>query len=276
MPTIHLDIPEDTLQKLDMETDLLGFDDLQSYLTWIIGNRAAIEQGTERDQLLTEYAARVSELESELQEQSTGGTGERVVPASGDDTATSDLGGNFRPERVERVSDDSVEEVANVLGGVEGERLDEFARMAVAKTRKQLGRDPTTGLTYRSRTSISRESGTGVAPGSDITTLDEVDVPGRSAETVESRRRAVGAALAYLRDVGEARRSDFVAELYEEFSAEYGSETGWWNCIKTGLKQVDLVDGGDGSRVWRYRRTELSNEAGTLRGPGPRRIVDSR
>ncbi|WP_435332606.1 hypothetical protein [Haloarchaeobius sp. TZWWS8] len=294
MPTLRLDLPEALIQKLDMETDLLGFDDVQTYLAWIIGNRAAIEGGTERDQLLTEYAARVDELEEQLSASAdgsdatgdnqadgraqtvpieTGGTGETFVPATAD-TDHEGLGGNFRPERVERFTDEDLDQHAGVLAGVEGERLDEFARRAVAKTRKQLGRDPTTGLSYSSQTSIAR-SDNDVRPGEDLADLDAIDVPGRSPEKCEPRREAVGAAVAYLKDVDRAKRSDFVGALYEEFPAGYDSEAGWWDCIKTGLKQLDTVDGGDGSRVWRFRRTEISNEAGTLRGRGPKRIVDS-
>jgi hypothetical protein len=327
MPTIRLDVPEETVEKLDMETDLLGFEDIPEYLDWIIGNRAAIEQGTERDQLLTEYAARVAELEEEVAQSTTGeepaasradgdaggedaesaatpespgasgetdatdqqpatadgggtasrtgGTGERMVPKSGADAEPDDLGGNFSPERVKRFTDERLNEEADVLAGVEGERLDEFARRAVAQTRKRLGRDPTTGLSYQSNTSIAVDSDD-VSPGEDITDLEALDVPGRSPEKVEPRQRAVGAALAYLKDVDRARRSDFVEALYEEYPAGYGSESGWWDCIKTGLKQVDVVEGGDGARVWRFRRTEISNEAGTLRGRGPKRVVDSK
>ncbi|WP_435358204.1 hypothetical protein [Haloarchaeobius sp. DFWS5] len=298
MPTVRLDLPEDTVQKLDMETSLLGFEDVQEYLGWIIGNRAAIEQGTERDQLLTEYAARVDELEAKIAAEATaseaadaavseaitengddetggtGGTGDVVVPETAD-TDHTDLGGNFQPERVERFTDEDLDQHAGVLAGVEGERLDEFARRAVAKTRKQLGRDPTTGLDYSSQTSISRVSND-VRPGDDLADLDAIDVPGRSVEKEEPRREAVGAALAFLKDTDRARRSDFVDALYEEFPAKYDSETGWWNCIKTGLKQIDVVAGGDGKRVWRYRTTEISNEAGTLKGRGPKRVVDSR
>ncbi|WP_267639410.1 hypothetical protein [Haloarchaeobius amylolyticus] len=300
MPTLRLDLTEETLQKLDMETDLLGFEDVQEYLTWIIGNRAAIEQGTERDQLLTEYQARVEELEAERQADSdaTGGdgggradtgsqqaeadggsrrrgTGEVVVSSSGgDDTDHRSLGGNFAPERVERFTDEDLDTHAGVLSGVEGERLDEFARRAVAQTREQLGRDPTTGLSYSSNTTISTTT-SDVSLGADIADLADIEVPGRSEEKTEPRREAVGAALAYLKDVGSARRSDFVDELYEEFPAKYGSPDGWWDCIKTGLKQVDVVEGGDGRRVWRFRRTEISNESGTLKGRGPKRVVDS-
>jgi|GEM_PF-662571 hypothetical protein len=401
MPEIRFELSPDELGKLDTEVDLLGFADREAYLRWIVGNRAAIEQGTERDQLLTEYQSRVDELEAKLASREptdasedavadatadadanvdadanatadgdaggrwaratdgsgttdtqanpgsggaspssepaspegtqarldgTGGSSDATTQADGrsedsrgeqekdDDAwgassidveqggvpdadtaaeaadanaptadaadvneaaavtaAREDLGGNFRPERVERFEDESLGSQANQLKGVEGERLDEFARRAVAKTRERLGREPSTGLDYRSQTRISRSS-SDVRPGEDLVNLDELDVPGRSAETQAPRREAVGAALAYLRDVERAKRSDFVAELYEEYPAGYDTESSWWRCIKRGLKDARVVDGGDGSRVWTYEPP--GSKEGQLVGSGPTRVVD--
>ncbi|ELY61573.1 hypothetical protein [Natronolimnohabitans innermongolicus] len=157
--------------------------------------------------------------------------------------------GSITPERVARIREDPVHEDAGVLGTVESERLDELSRRAVATTRKRLDRDVQTGLEY---TSSTRLAGAGVRPGEDIADLDALSVPGRSAETLENRRRAVGRALAFLRDEGRARRSDFVDALYAECPAGYETADGWWGCLKEGLKQVDAVDGGEGTRVWRY------------------------
>jgi hypothetical protein len=400
MPEIRLELPGDLVRKLDTEVELLGFDDREAYLRWIVGNRAAIEGGTERDQLLSEYQERVAELEAQLDahggsgtaegreasegasepegldaESATGGTGaaggdaersratdgsgvrvatsdsdtsdptgdaptarrkrdvetgtqttfadtsarsssstdeaasnatdspdeasNRDGPTSVDDEATpesagesnatdeasaasarveaaaqstvSDLQGNFRPERVERFEDESLGSQANQLQGVEGERLDEFARRAVAKTRKRLGREPSTGLDYRSQTRISRAN-SDVRPGEDLVDLDSLDVPGRSEDAMEPRREAVGAALAYLRDVGRAKRGDFIEELYAEYDAGYDSKSGWWRCIKRGLKDAPVVDGGDGSRVWTY--VPPGSREGELLGSGPKRVVD--
>lgn len=154
------------------------------------------------------------------------------------------------PERVARIREDPVHEDAGVLGSVEAERLDELSRRAVATTRKRLDREVQTGLEYASST---RLAGDGVQPGEDIADLDALSVPGRSDETLEKRRRAVGRALALLRDEGRARRSAFVEALYAECPAGYETSDGWWECIKTGFKQVESVDGGDGSRVWEFR-----------------------
>ncbi|NHN40222.1 hypothetical protein G9C85_01045 [Halorubellus sp. JP-L1] len=373
MPEIRLELSPEDVRKLDTEVDLLGFEDRAAYLRWIIGNRAAIEQGTERDQLLTEYQSRVDELEAKLsahdgegdqrvadpadatgavdaagkagtvetdRTRATDGSGATTATASqdgshgGESTADADrpaateqganadrpaateqegtadraaateqstldastddrdepesvaadaargnsraenddLGGNFAPERVERFEDESLGSHANQLRGVEGERLDEFARRAVAKTRERLGREPSTGLDYRSGTRIARSS-SDVRPGEDLVDLDSLDVPGRSESTCEPRREAVGAALAYLRDVSRAKRGDFVDELYDEYPAGYDSESGWWRCVKRGLKDAPVVDGGgEDSRVWRYRPP--GSREGELVGGGPTRVVD--
>lgn len=157
---------------------------------------------------------------------------------------------NLRPERVERVREDPVSEDAGVLGSVEGGRLDELARRAVAKTRKRLDRDVQTGLEYAASTGLEAED---VRPGEDVVDLDSLSVPGRSEDVVERRRVAAGRAIAYLRDAGRARKSAFVEACYEECPAGYDTADGWWRCVKTALKQVESIEGGDGARVWRYR-----------------------
>ncbi|SDK26264.1 hypothetical protein [Natronorubrum texcoconense] len=164
--------------------------------------------------------------------------------------STTEKSGGLSPERIARIREDPVHEDAGMLGNVESERLDELSRRAVATTRKRLNRDVQTGLEY---TSSTRLAGAGVRPGEDLTDLDALSIPGRSAKTVEKRRHAVGRALAFLRDEDRARRSDFVDALYAECPAGYETADSWWGCIKEGLKQVEAVEGGEGTRVWRYR-----------------------
>lgn len=164
---------------------------------------------------------------------------------------TATTASTLSPERVARIPEDPVMEDAGVLGTVESERLDELSRRAVATTRKRLNREIQTGLEYTASTQLA---GDGIRPGEDLADLEALSIPGRSAEILEQRRRAVGRALAYVRDEGSARRSDFVEALYSECSAGYETADGWWRCIKAGLKQVDCVDGGEGTRVWRYQR----------------------
>jgi hypothetical protein len=340
MQEIALTLDESTVEQLDVELDLLGFDTRSAYLRWLIDNRASIDQGTEHDRLLHAYADQLDALEERLdalEAMSTdpdpadpptpgppadsgaadeetedaptlqirgspdatrtisGTSADESANASGPDTGsetaatatqssegppapasaagaagtvshatdrpeptteTSDSAKeagvtsmNLAPERVNRIAEDPISKNADVLSGVETDRLDELTRRAVAKTREQLDRTVETGLSYRSSTSLADED---VRAGDDITSLDDLELPGRSEETVRPRQIAAGHALAFLRDVGEARRADFVDALYEEFPAGYDTESGWWNCIKQALKQVEAVDGGHGARVWQF------------------------
>lgn len=152
---------------------------------------------------------------------------------------------HLRPERVQRINEDPVARDAGQLADVTTQRVDEFSRRAVAETRRRLDRDVETGLDYDSSTAMS----TDVRPGEDLADLDAIDVPGRSDERVAERRAVVGRALAFLRDCGRARRSEFVAELYEDNPAGYETADGWWRCVREGLSQVDAVEGG---HVWEY------------------------
>ncbi|WP_436343268.1 hypothetical protein [Natronorubrum sp. FCH18a] len=189
------------------------------------------------------------EARSTERDESDPGPGSNAESAVPFESAAEESGG-LAPERIARIREDPVHEDAGVLGNVEAERLDELSRRAVATTRKRLNRDVQTGLEY---TSSTRLAGGGVRPGDDITDLDALSIPGRSTAVLEKRRHAVGRALAYLRDEDRARRSDFVDALYAECPAGYETADSWWECIKEGLKQVDAVDGGEGTRVWQYR-----------------------
>jgi hypothetical protein len=259
MPVIRLEVSGDLAELLAAERDLLGFETRAEYVKWIVENRAAIDDGSQRDRLLSEYAKRVQELEARVEGDADGdrpratadggATVDDRPKASADGGAAVD-GHNLRP-RAKRIANDTVAEAANELQGVQGEAFDELARRAVKQTRERLGEGTGTGLDYSSRTTLSTD---GARPGSDIADLDDIEVPGYDDELIARRRIAVGAALAHLKDVGEAKRGDFVDALYEEYPAGYESTDGWWDCLKRGLRQVDRVDGaGDDSRIWRFR-----------------------
>ncbi len=244
MASLRLEVPEELLERLDAETDLLGFDAREEYVEWILRHRATMKGDAEQNRILAAYAQRLEDLEERLAAADVDASGEPDRPDPPDVEA------NLAPA-TDRIADDPVGELADELAGVEGQRLDEMARQAVARTREELGEGPGTGLDYRSRTSIDDD---GPRPGSDIADLDDLAVPGYDDELVARRREAVGAALAYLKDVGEARRGEFVDVLYGECPAGYDSVDGWWECLKRGLRQVDRVDdAGEGSRTWRFR-----------------------
>lgn len=253
-----MQLPEDLLEQLETECELVGFDGPAVYLRWLVENRATMRG--DGNQILAAYAERLRELEGRPGRDGTGDpTARRGDADSGDpsgvgvgptDDGRGCLRANLTPATA-RLEDDAVAEVADELRGARDGRMDEVVRRAVARTRRRLGEGTDTGLAYRSTAAVGRD---GPRPGSEIADLGAIEVPGRDEALVERRRTAVGAALAFLRDEGRARRAEFVEALYDEYPAGYSTADGWWRCVKRGLRQVDRVDGaGERSRTWRYR-----------------------
>lgn len=155
----------------------------------------------------------------------------------------------LEPERIVRIHEDPVAADADVLETVEGGRLDELSRRAVAKTRRRLRRDVETGLEYRSTPPFASDD---VRPGEDLVDLESLSVPGRSEQRIAQRRAVAGRAIAFLRDETTVRRADVVEHLYEEYPVGYATAEGWWSFLKSVFKQVDAIEDGDETRVWRY------------------------
>ena len=289
MRSFELELPAETAESVEVEADLLGFDSPGSYVRWVVSRRFAIDDGSQLSATLEEYASRVRELDDSgdretlleaasraddearrLEDESdrareseqtsetreTGGSDEddgsrdRDESRGGDDSLEPPAEG-LEEGTVDRIEDRDLDAAAAALSNVEKSRVDTFARRALNQTREQLGDDVETGIDY------SAQSGVDDAPlGSEITDLDAIEVPGHDDELIAQRRRAVGAALALLKDVESAQRSDFVEALYEEYPAGYETADSWWSCIKRGLRQVDRVKpAGEGSRVWGVRTT---------------------
>lgn len=249
MPSFTVELPDDTARGLAVEADLLGFDSPAEYLQWLVSRRFDIDDGGERAALLDAYADRATEMD--LNNVETPPVEPDIDAAPPADSVSDALGSNLQP-RVKRIEDDRLADSADALSSVEGARLDEFARRAVADTRERLGDSVGSGIDYSSRNGIGADR----RLGEDIADLDSIEVPGWEEDIVERRRRAVGAALALLKDAEAAKRNDFVSELYEEFPAEYDSTEAWWECIKQGLRQVDrVVPARDGEQIWRFRTT---------------------
>ena len=267
MRSFELELPAETAESVEVEADLLGFDSPASYVRWVVSRRFAIDDGSEPSAKLEEYAARVRELDESGDRESlmeaarhaedAGGTASEATGATTDagddaDGATPTPGPEPGGSAVDRIEDDEIDDAVSALSSVEQGRVDEFARRALSRTRERLDGDVETGIDYSARNALDD----GAPPGSEITDLSALGVPGRDEKLMERRRRAVGAALAYLKDVETAKRGDFVAELYEEHPAGYESVDGWWGCIKRGLRQVDRVKpASENSRVWGFRTT---------------------
>lgn len=249
MPVIRLEVSEDLAALLEAECTLLGFEDPEKYVRWLVQNRATIAGGSDDETLLAEYAQRIGNIKQRVDAEEVTGQDATTTDATPEGDSTVD-GMNLEPRAV-RIANDSVAEVANELAGVQGSAVDELTRRAVKQTRETLGATTGTGLEYDSSRTLDPA---GARPGEDIADLDTLTVPGYDEDILDRRRVAVGAALAHLRDCGEAKRSDFVDALYDDYPAGYASEDGWWDCVKAGLRQIDRVDdAGDASRIWRFR-----------------------
>lgn len=249
MATFELDLPEETARGLAVEADLLGFDSRQEYLQWIVSQRFSIDTDDEYTDLLSAYADRAEDMD--LRNVETPPIEPSVEPDPDTDSVPEPMQSNLAPN-VARIEDDKLGASADALSNVEANRLDEFARRAVAQTRERLGDGVGSGIDYSSQTAISEDR----RVGEDIADLDEIEVPGYDEDLIARRRQAIGVALALLRDLETAKRNDFVDALYEDFPAGYDSESSWWGCIKRGLEQVDRVKPArDGSHIWEFRST---------------------
>jgi len=71
--------------------------------------------------------------------------------------------------------------------------------------------------------------------------IERADLPG-SGPMLDARREALSAAYQYLTDHPEAKKADFLRDVYHDFPAGFESAEGWWNAIQPALKQLPGVD----------------------------------
>ncbi|WP_273837110.1 ArsR family transcriptional regulator [Halococcus sp. PRR34] len=82
--------------------------------------------------------------------------------------------------------------------------------------------------------------------------VEDVDLPG-TGKTLESRQAALRAAYEYLQEHPEAKKSDFLQEVFSEYPAEYETAEGWWNAIQPALAQLPGVDPPEErAHVWHF------------------------
>lgn len=71
--------------------------------------------------------------------------------------------------------------------------------------------------------------------------IEQADLPG-SGPMLDARREALSAAYEYLTDHPEAKKADFLRDVYYDYPAGFESPEGWWNAIQPALKQLPGVD----------------------------------
>lgn len=71
--------------------------------------------------------------------------------------------------------------------------------------------------------------------------IADANLPG-SGPMLDARREALSAAYDYLADHPEAKKADFLRDVYYDYPAGFESAEGWWNAIQPALKQLPGVD----------------------------------
>lgn len=126
-------------------------------------------------------------------------------------------------------------------------KLNELVERGVLETRK---------VGSRSRvwwTPIERSASKTDPIGSEIEQrVTEVDLPG-TGKTLASRQEALLAAYEYLREHPEAKKSDFLQDVFPENPAEYETAEGWWNAIQPALADLPGVNPPEErGHVWHF------------------------
>jgi DNA-binding Lrp family transcriptional regulator len=77
--------------------------------------------------------------------------------------------------------------------------------------------------------------------------------PPDDSSMLETHHEAHLAAYEYLREHPEAKKEDFLRDVYNEHPAGYDSAEGWWDDIQSALKKLPGVDLTKKRRhMWRY------------------------
>jgi hypothetical protein len=69
----------------------------------------------------------------------------------------------------------------------------------------------------------------------------DVDLPG-TGKTLRARQEALIAAYEYIREHPEAKKSDFLQEVFPDHPAGFETAEGWWNAIQPALAELPGVD----------------------------------
>jgi len=81
-------------------------------------------------------------------------------------------------------------------------------------------------------------SDAGVSPAA---LVEDVDLPG-TGKTLEARREALLAAYEYLQEYPEAKKSDFLQDVFPDHPAGFETAGGWWNAVQPALAELPGVD----------------------------------
>lgn len=134
---------------------------------------------------------------------------------------------------------------SDVMGAVDCSRrtahnkLNELVEEGVLETRKVGSRSRVWWIPITDEVDVT---GTEVsADPTPETLVDDIDLPG-TGKTLKSRKEALIAAYDYLQEHPEAKKSDFLQDVFPENPAEYETAEGWWNALQPALAELPGVD----------------------------------
>ena len=82
--------------------------------------------------------------------------------------------------------------------------------------------------------------------------IQEVELPG-TGKTLKARQDALLAAYEYLQEHPEAKKSDFLQDVFPENPAEYETAEGWWNAIQPALAELPGVKSPEErGHIWHF------------------------
>ncbi|WP_435348911.1 ArsR family transcriptional regulator [Haloarchaeobius sp. HRN-SO-5] len=115
-------------------------------------------------------------------------------------------------------------------------KLNELVEEGVLETRKVGSRSRVWWEPIEEASDVHADADTTPEP-----LVREVELPG-TGKTLQARQDALLAAYEYLQEHPEAKKSDFLQDVFPENPAEYETAEGWWNAIQPALAQLPGVN----------------------------------
>ncbi|MFB6094820.1 MAG: ArsR family transcriptional regulator [Halodesulfurarchaeum sp.] len=151
-----------------------------------------------------------------------------------------------REDRARPLTANDVMEALDCSRRTAHDKLNELVERGILETRKVGARSRVWWIPIRRESTDSREEDRAAAVREDRPLaveqrVQQMELPG-SGPRLEERREAILAAFDYLREHPEAKKSDFLADVYPEHAAGFDTPEGWWNVVQRALKQLPHVD----------------------------------
>lgn len=115
-------------------------------------------------------------------------------------------------------------------------KLNSLVEEGVLKTRKVGSRSRVWWVPIEDTTDAASETDLSIE-----TIAERTDLPG-TGKTLEARHEALIAAYEYLKEYPEAKKSDFLQDVFPENPAGYETAEGWWNAIQPALAELPGVN----------------------------------